>query len=66
MHVLAARVGTIDATGGVRGVPLVDGRVELNARVRAFPRRRGDLSPQIAGPHGAHDRTVDDGTQRPL
>ena len=37
VHVLAARVGAVDAAGGVSGVPLVDRGVELQARGRRTP-----------------------------
>ena len=53
MHVLAARVGAVDATGGVGGVPLVDRGVELQAGIGALPRGRRRCSR-----HRSRARTV--------
>ena len=51
-HVLAARVRSVDAARGLAGMPLVDGGVELHARVAALPGRLGDLAHQVARPVG--------------
>ena len=42
MHVLAARIRRVDASGGGAGVPEVDGGVELHAGVAACMRGLGD------------------------
>ena len=65
VHVLRARVRTIDAPGVVGGVPFVDGGVELHAGVGALPRGLGDLAHEVACRHGLDYRTVGDGTQVP-
>ena len=57
VHVLAAGVGGVDAPAVGRGVPLVDRRVVLHARVRAAPGGLGDLAHQLArGQIGSPDR----------
>ena len=66
MHVFAARVGAVDPPGGVRGVPLVDGRVELQTGIGALPRCRRQFTPQIASTNGAHDRAILHRVQVPL
>ena len=47
-HVLAAWIRRIDARRVLAGVPLVDGVVELHARIAALPRRVGDLLHDLA------------------
>src|SRR5581483_2188906 len=47
-HVLAARVGRVDASRVRERVPAVDRRVVLDARIGALPRRRRDLPQQVA------------------
>ena len=65
-HVLRARVARVDA-GRVRaGVPVVDGRVVLHARVAADVRRFGDLVHQVARLVGRHRRPVADRVRRPV
>ncbi len=54
VHVLAARVAAVDPPRGVGRVPLVDRRVELQARVGTVPARLSDAPPQVAGAHRAH------------
>ena len=66
MHVFAAWVRAIDAACCVRGVPLVDGGVELQTGVGALPRGCGKLTPQIAGLHRAHGAAIFDGFQIPV
>ena len=66
VHVFAARVRAIDTARCVRGVPLVDGGVELQTGVGALPRGRGKLSPQVAGFHRAHRAAIFDGFQIPV
>ena len=66
MHVLATRVRTIDPTGFVRSVPLVDGGIELQTRISTFPRGGGDLTPQVSGADGLDHTTVGHGDQIPI
>ena len=47
-HVLAAWIRRIDARRVLAGVPLVDGVVELHARIAAEPRGLGDLLHDLA------------------
>ena len=44
VHVLGARVRGVDPARDRAGVPLVDRRVVLDARIGALPRRLGDLT----------------------
>ena len=53
-HVLGARVARVDAVGVRAGVPLVDRRVELHARVAADVRALGDQPHQVARLVGVH------------
>src|SRR5712664_4653814 len=46
---LAAGIGGVDPVGGLAGVPLVDGVVELQAGVGALPGRFRHLPPELAG-----------------
>src|SRR6185312_15578648 len=48
VHVLAARVGAVDAAGFRRSVPLINSGIELHAGIGAFPSRFGDLPEQLA------------------
>src|SRR5215212_1380421 len=48
-HVLRARVGGVDAVRVRAGVPVVDGRVELQAGIAADPRRLGHAPHEVAG-----------------
>ncbi len=57
VHVLRARVGRVDAPRVRARVPVVDDRVELDARIGAAPRRIGDLAHEVARPHGLDDFT---------
>ena len=54
-HVLGARVGRVDPVRVGRGVPLVDGRVVLDARVAAEVRGLGHLAEDVTGLVGVHD-----------
>ena len=57
----------MDPVRGRRGVPLVDGRVVLDARVAAQVRGLGHLVEQVAGLVGVHDLVRgDDRVGRPL
>ena len=49
VEVLRAGVGSRDASGRGRGVPPVDGRVELHPRIGALPRRLGDAAEHLGG-----------------
>ena len=53
-HVLGARIARVDARRVRARVPLVDGRVELHARIAAHPRALGDEAHQIARAIGVH------------
>ena len=55
-HVLGARIARVDAIGVRAGVPLVDRRVELHARVAADVRALGDQPHQVARLVGVHHR----------
>ena len=57
---LAAGIRCVDAVGGLAGVPLVDGVVELQARVGALPGGLRHLPPQL--PRG---KAVDDVARGP-
>src|SRR6202521_4173176 len=65
-HELRARVGRVDAARVGDHVPVLDGGVELQARVAADPGRFGDLPPQVASLVAVDDPTVDDGFRLPL
>jgi hypothetical protein len=65
-HVLGARVARMDAIRVGRGVPVVDGRVVLDARVAADVRRLGHLVEDVARLVGVHRRAIDHGVGRPL
>ena len=54
IHVLGARIRCVDPPAVLRGVPAVDGIVELHSRIAATVRRFGDLAEQVAGPQGVH------------
>ena len=56
-HVLGARIAGVDAPVGRAGVPLVDRRVVLDARVGAGPRGVRDLVPERARRDGPVDAT---------
>src|SRR5467141_3513742 len=51
---LAAGIRCVDAVGGLAGVPLVDGVVELQARVRALPGGLRHLPPELARGEALH------------
>ena len=51
-HVFRARIRGIDPAGLRAGMPLVDGGIELNARIGAGPGSLGDLVPELAGLDG--------------
>ena len=55
-HVLAAGVAGVDARRVRAGVPVVDGGVELHARVAALPGRLGHHLHEVAGPVGRRRR----------
>ena len=57
-HVLRARIAGVDAIRLRAGVPLVDGGVELHARVAAHVRALGDQAHQLARLVGLHHRAV--------
>src|SRR6202049_4701883 len=65
-HELRTGVGRVDAAGIGDHVPVLDGGVELQARVAADPGRCGDLAPQVASLVAVDDATVDDGFRLPL
>ena len=65
-HVLGARVARVDAIRVGRGVPIVDGRVVLDARVTAYMGRLGHLAEDVAGLVGIHRRAIDHGVGGPL
>ncbi len=48
-HVLGARIAGVDPRRVLRGVPLVDGGVELHAGIAAAPGGVGNAAEQIAG-----------------
>ena len=60
-HVLAAWIGCVDAGRVLAGVPLVDGGVELHARVAAEPGGLGDLVHDVARLVGLDRPVVLDG-----
>ena len=57
VHVLRARVRGVDAPRVRARVPVVDDRVELDARIGAAPGRIGDLVHEVACAHGLDDFT---------
>src|SRR5919201_987711 len=65
-HVLRAGVRRVDPAGVRQRVPLVDRRVVLDARIRALPRRVGDLVQELARVDGIHDGAVGAGGEVPL
>ena len=65
-HVLRTRVRALIAAGRRAGVPLVDGGVELHARIGAGPGGVGDLVPQVAGLDGLGDLAVGAADQVPV
>ena len=50
-HVFRARVRRVDPPAGRAGVPFVDRRIELDARIGRLPGGFGDPVPQLAGVH---------------
>src|SRR5207302_1820986 len=66
VHVLRARVRRVDAPRRRRGVPVVDRRVVLDARVRAAPRRLGDVAHEPARVDRLDDGPVGAAGQLPL
>ena len=66
VHVLRARVAAVDPPGVGRGVPAVDGRVELHAGVGALPGGVGDLAEEVAGRDRADHLAVGAGRQLPV
>src|SRR5581483_10434401 len=61
-----ARVRAVDAPGCRAGVPVVDRRVELHARIAALPGRLRDLAEQPARVEGLDRRAVDARGERPF
>ena len=49
-----------------RGVPVVDGGVELHARIGALPGGLGDLAHEVTGPDRLDDLAGDDGPEVPV
>ena len=47
-HVFRAGIRRVDAVGGLAGMPAIDGRVVLHARVAALPGRFGHFAHQVA------------------
>src|SRR6185312_10856348 len=66
MHVLATGVGAIDAAGGRRCVPSVDGSIELHARIGGLPSGLGELTEQIARLDGLDRLAGSHGVQFPI
>ena len=58
VDILGARVAGRDPAGVGRGVPAVDGGIELDAGIGALPRRLGHLPEEAAGPYRFDDRAV--------
>src|SRR5262249_40679203 len=48
-HVFGARIGSVDPSSVLRGVPAVDRGVELHAGISALPGGFGDLAEKIFG-----------------
>ena len=65
-HVLRARVARVDAIRVRAGVPLVDGRIKLHARVAAHPRALGDQVHHLARLVGVHDLAAGHRMRLPL
>src|SRR5690606_24670924 len=65
-HIFRARIGRVDRAGLGGGVPLVDGRVVLDAGIGGSPGGIADLFPQIAGFEGLGDLAGLAGGQVPL
>src|SRR6185312_16301265 len=66
VHVLRARVAAVDAAAVGRGVPPVDGGVELHARVGTLPGRLRHLAEEVARLHGLVDLAVGDPDEVPV
>ena len=66
VKVLAAGIAAVDAARVRRRVPLVDGRVELQAGVGALPCRLGDLVEEGPSRHGLHPVAGGDGAAAPM
>ena len=52
MHVFGTRIGSVDAAGVGTGVPSIDRRIKLHARIRAVPGCFRDQMHQIARSYG--------------
>ena len=61
-HVLAARVAGVDSRRVLRGVPAVDGGVELHAGIAAVPGGFGNFAQQFFGFVGLNDIAGANGT----
>ena len=61
-----ARVRAVDPTRRRAGVPLVDRRVVLHARVGTLPGRLGDLAHELTGADGSDRLAAGDGLQLPV
>src|SRR3546814_7537740 len=61
-----SRIRGVDPPRGGAGVPLVDRRVELDARIGTGPGGMGDLVPQLARTHGLRDLAVGAADQVPV
>ncbi len=66
VHVFRTRVRAVDAAGVGRGVPLVDGGVELHAGVGALPGGFCELAVELAGFDGLDRFAGRDGLQIPV
>ena len=66
VHVLGTRVRGVDPRRVLRGVPAVDGVVELHPRVAAAVGRFRDLSEQLPGADGVHRLTGGDRAGGPV
>ena len=66
VHVLGARVRSIDAVSIRRRVPLVNGRVELQTRVRTLPSSARNLAPDVASFHRAKWRAIGASVEVPI
>ena len=56
-HVFRARIAGADRPGGRAGVPVVHGRVVLQAGIGACPGGVADLLPQLSSPYGVRNLT---------
>src|SRR5581483_10720173 len=65
-HVLAARIAGVDAIGVLRGVPAVDGGIELHAGITAAPRGVGNFEKLILGLESANYAAVFNGASREI